>query len=85
MARRLQYTRAMSKRTKKLALKRETLRKLDESQLGQVAGGWTLTQRCAGDRGQAGVSGGCNTTDLTQQQNYYQLDLAAYNFNFNGG
>ncbi|HUS64119.1 MAG TPA: class I lanthipeptide [Kofleriaceae bacterium] len=75
----------MSKRTKKLALKRETLRKLDESQLGQVAGGWTLTQRCAGDRQQAGVSGGCNTSDLTKPDNQvvYQADYA--NFYFNGG
>lgn len=81
MARRLQYAEAMSKRTKKLALKRETLRKLDESQLGAVAGGYTLTQRCAGDRQQAGVSGGCNTSDLTKQDYNFQYDANVYYFN----
>jgi hypothetical protein len=73
----------MSKRTKKLALKRETLRKLDESQLGQVAGGYTLTQRCLGDRQQAGVSGGCNTTTDGANNIQYNVDYA--NFYFYGG
>jgi len=82
VARRLQHTGAMSKRRdKKLALKRETLRKLDQSQLGGVAGGWTYrTYNCAGDQQQAGASGGCNTSDLTnQQQNYYYGGVYYFN------
>jgi hypothetical protein len=47
---------------KKLALKRETLRKLDQNELGGVAGGAVArTTYCAGGTAQAGQSGGCTT------------------------
>ena len=51
------------KRKKKLALKRETLRKLDNSELQGAAGGYIKSRYCTGDNTQAGGSGGCTTTD----------------------
>ncbi|HUS64118.1 MAG TPA: class I lanthipeptide [Kofleriaceae bacterium] len=52
------------KRNKKLALKRETLRKLDNNQLQGAAGGIIYKSKyCTGDNTQAGGSGGCTTTD----------------------
>jgi hypothetical protein len=48
------------KRKKKLALKRETLRKLDNSELQGAAGGYIYTTKyCAGGNTQAGATGGC--------------------------
>ncbi len=62
MACRLQRNPDMAKtkkRGKKLALKRETLRKLDNRQLGGVAGGYVArTTYCAGGTAQAGQSDG---------------------------
>lgn len=48
---------------KKLALKRETLRKLDNNELQGAAGGYIYkTKYCtAGDATQAGGTGGCTT------------------------
>ena len=51
---------------KKLALKRETLRKLDSSELAKANGGYIYkTKYCAGDT-QAGASGGCTDTFIQQ-------------------
>jgi hypothetical protein len=56
------------KRGKKLALKRETLRKLDNNELSQAAGGYVAkTTLCGGATGGCAytVSGGC-TTEIGQ-------------------
>jgi len=66
-------------RKKKLALKRETLRKLDPNELKAAAGGAVAysgrcTTMCAGGDAQAGGSGGCTTQ--------YQFN---YNYDYDQG
>lgn len=60
-----------TKRGKKLALKRETLRKLDQNELQQAAGGLRYTDYCAGGGGGAIRSGGCESLGCL---NALQLD-----------
>ena len=69
MARCLQRHGTMSKKRgkKKLALKRETLRKLDNNELGQAAGGAVVkTSYCGTATGGCAytISGGCTTDTM---------------------
>lgn len=54
----------MSRRPRKLALKKETLRKLDAGDLRQAAGGVGQKTGYCGGGSQAGATGGCETTDM---------------------
>jgi hypothetical protein len=70
----------MAKKSRKLSLKKETLRQLDDKALGQVAGGNYYLYADAFNYGDAvmlrqpsrTVSAGC-TTELFAFNNYYRL------------
>jgi hypothetical protein len=64
----------MSRRTRKLALKKETLRRLDDGALQQAGGGYVYKTAYCGGGSQAGVSGGCTTADDYSMKCYPTLD-----------
>lgn len=65
----------MAKKSRKLSLKKETLRQLDESQLGQVAGGTWYYDAYNPDwvaiKNIGTISGGCTTDGALAYNVYY--------------
>ena len=63
---------------KKLALKRETLRQLDNSELKNAAGGAVAySYYCAGGSKQLGGTGGCTTETMLQAYNFNILIIGS--------